>query len=746
MKKKYLALVLTAVMSLSGMGTTISVSANDVDIEMVEEESEESDDVQFETDLENEEDSENVEIDAKSEETDELFSAGAVEENQLTITSVKLTSINEKKIFYAGGIEKISIGPITWNVTYSNGENEENLYSEDLEWTTCKNQKLVLELVYKDQNNKTCDLSEVMDPETMGYNLGPGKYEIRVKGYEDSGCDFKVLSLTEDTNKKIAEGDNELDFAGQDTAYYWFQPESDGTYNIKADCDTWYISEQQSDGSYTDIEGAGLYNLSAGKKYALYCEKWEDDPDSFLIFIAKASNISSMKFEPAGIERDPIGIYVKGKMTWTYDDGEVLYSEVNREYDAGGYAFLFEPRYNISVATYFQAGNEEPKFFATYYPVGTQVKVYFECNGVKTDSCIMTIPEGLDTSRYPSLEEGINRVKLNIDTEWNWYKFIPRDTADYSICDTDESEDNIWIRAIDEQGRAVPYWSQDSYEWENKNVLVGGKTYLVGIRNSETIKISRNTLEGCKWSVSKNITPTCTTEGTKVETCATHKGETRTTVYPSLGGHKLNWITLRDATALEAGHRIQKCSVCGTIVAEQAIGKLTPKVKLNIEKGKTLPLKVKQSFVIKASDMEKGDRVVSWSSSNSKIASVSTSGRVVGKKAGTAQITVKLASGYSVQIKIKVQKSKVKTTSLRVCNKTTGKTISKKVSLKRKEKLNLNVIKAPLTSLEKVTYTSSNKKVAVISKNGVVTAKKRGNSVITVKSGKKYVKIKVSVK
>ncbi len=47
---------------------------------------------------------------------------------------------------------------------------------------------------------------------------------------------------------------------------------------------------------------------------------------------------------------------------------------------------------------------------------------------------------------------------------------------------------------------------------------------------------------------------------------------------------------------------------------------------------------------------------------------------------------------------------------------------------------------------KKVTFKSSKKKVATVSKNGVVTAKKAGKCVITIKSGNKKVKVKVTVK
>lgn len=47
---------------------------------------------------------------------------------------------------------------------------------------------------------------------------------------------------------------------------------------------------------------------------------------------------------------------------------------------------------------------------------------------------------------------------------------------------------------------------------------------------------------------------------------------------------------------------------------------------------------------------------------------------------------------------------------------------------------------------QEITYTTSNKKVAVVNAKGKITGKKKGTAVITVKSGKKSVKCKVTVK
>ena len=161
-----------------------------------------------------------------------------------------------------------------------------------------------------------------------------------------------------------------------------------------------------------------------------------------------------------------------------------------------------------------------------------------------------------------------------------------------------------------------------------------------------------------------------------------------------------------------------------------------PYVKLNAV---SIPLKVKQTTkAVKITDKLPGDTVISWSSSNRKVAAVSGSGKITGKKAGTAVITVTMRSGAAAKLKVKVQKKKVTTKKISIARK--------KVTLKKGKSINLNAMLNPITSVEKISYSSSNKKVAAVSSKGIIKAKKPGTAKITVKSGKKKVTCKVKVK
>ena len=146
----------------------------------------------------------------------------------------------------------------------------------------------------------------------------------------------------------------------------------------------------------------------------------------------------------------------------------------------------------------------------------------------------------------------------------------------------------------------------------------------------------------------------------------------------------------------------------------------------------SLPLKVKQTYKVSG-------KIQTVKTSSKKIATVDKTGKITGKKAGTATITITFTNKTKKIYKVKVQKGTVKTSSIRL-NKT-------KVILAKKGKtFRLKVALTPVTSQQKVTYKSSKPKVATITSGGKITAKKKGTTTITVKSGSKKVTCKVIVK
>ena len=231
--------------------------------------------------------------------------------------------------------------------------------------------------------------------------------------------------------------------------------------------------------------------------------------------------------------------------------------------------------------------------------------------------------------------------------------------------------------------------------------------------------------------------------GTEERTCSVCKTVEKRAI-AATGKHKYgSWKTTKEATVLTAGQQERSCSVCGK-KETSATAKLKATIEMNVSG--TVPLKRKQTFNVKVTT-GKGDKVVSWKSSNKKVVSVSKNGKIKGIKAGkTATITVQLQSGLKASFKVKVQKKAVATKSIKVTNASTGKNVGKKLTMKAKGTLKLAAAVSPVTSKQKVTYSSSNKKIATVTSKGVIKAKKKGKVTITVKSGKKSYKIKITVK
>ncbi len=116
---------------------------------------------------------------------------------------------------------------------------------------------------------------------------------------------------------------------------------------------------------------------------------------------------------------------------------------------------------------------------------------------------------------------------------------------------------------------------------------------------------------------------------------------------------------------------------------------------------------------------------ITWSSSDPKVATVSSSGLVTAKKAGTATLTVKTSNGKNAKVKVTVTKAKPAVTGVKL-DRETVEMLGKPVTLKAKC--------VPETADQTVTWSTSNQKVATVSSKGVVTPKGYGTCVITAKS------------
>ncbi len=184
--------------------------------------------------------------------------------------------------------------------------------------------------------------------------------------------------------------------------------------------------------------------------------------------------------------------------------------------------------------------------------------------------------------------------------------------------------------------------------------------------------------------------------------------------------------TSADNAAITATYNVTVTVLVTNIPATGVSIRKPSTTKLN--KGKTLKL---NAIMAPLNSTDK----LTWKTSNQKIATVTQTGKVKAVGKGTATITVTTTSGKKATIKItvKIPAKKVK------LSKT-------KATLKKGKSLKLRAKMTPSNSTDKLTWKTSNRKIATVN-NGKVKAKKKGRVTITVKTASgKTARCKITVK
>lgn len=541
--------------------------------------------------------------------------------------------------------------------------------------------------------------------------------------------------------------------------YRFTAPES-GEYIIKTD--PWCRMQMYTEDDYVQTEwqkeGIESVNLEKGQTYVIQL-KWT--------YLSLSNNDSFVVIHKT---REPESVKVK-----RYPDQKAVFDENEVSLDG------------LILTEYYTDGTSEDIAYGSYDSEGR--RIYWKDGSWISDGnyrvyvTIGNCQTCFDMAKIS--DKDVAEVKLNQEKKFTGtdrqaflVKFIPEETGYYSINmdntyggyvkealtdkrisgQEDSSVDGCWL----EEGKT--YYIQFSLSSSSATVKV-----VKGICQWETLSHEEESFCGpgktvvrCKthgdtwikkWDIVEHNSQredcrilkeaTCGTDGEIATICsACHQPAERWTI-PATGKHKFTaWKTVTAATVWKQGKQERICSVC-----KKKETKVLPKQKavivLNV--AGTVPLKTRQSFAVKVT-MGKGDRIVSWKSSDSRVVSVKN-GKITGLKTGrSATVTVKLKSGKKASFKVKVQKTDIVTKSLKVLNKTTKKAAGKNVVLKKGQTLELSAVVTPVTTSQKVVYTSSVPKIATVSSKGVIKAKQKGKTVIAVKSGKKIYKIQVTVR
>ena len=322
-----------------------------------------------------------------------------------------------------------------------------------------------------------------------------------------------------------------------------------------------------------------------------------------------------------------------------------------------------------------------------------------------------------------------------------------KDEAVAATCEkdglTEGSHCSVCGKVLEEQ-KTVPAtghnWNAGEITKEATCEETGVKTYTcANCGNTRTEEIPAT---GHKEVKDEAVAATCEkdglTEGSHCSVCGKVLEEQKTV--PATG-HKFGaWKTICPADVFSAEKQSRSCGECGEEEEKEVGSKLEKTITVSAS---SFPLKTGQKTkILKVTGLAKGDSIVSWKSDNTKIVKVSgkangSSTVTAGKKTGKARITITLKSGLKRVVTVSVQKDTVKTKKI--------KGVAKKLKLKKKQKVTLSTAVVPLTSTEKVTYQSSNTKIVAVNSKGQITAKKKGTAVITVKSGNKTARCKVTV-
>ena len=253
------------------------------------------------------------------------------------------------------------------------------------------------------------------------------------------------------------------------------------------------------------------------------------------------------------------------------------------------------------------------------------------------------------------------------------------------------------------------------YDWENCK----GELTLTLTHSKTGKSISRVLLVGEEQpipTVTPTMTPTSTATPTVAPTTAPTQVPTATpTVAPTTTPTQVPTPTVPTPAATEVPSSTPDATpvILPTLPTETPLPPTSEPRAFTLNKTSvTLYTKGKKIIQLSADT----ESVVKYTSDNEKVAVVDENGRVTAKKAGTALITAS-ADGYQSTCRIVVKKP-------------TFKVAKKMIKVKKGKKARIIVKVCPST---KVVFASANKKIAAVTKKGMLKGMKKGQTKIKVK-------------
>ena len=288
----------------------------------------------------------------------------------------------------------------------------------------------------------------------------------------------------------------------------------------------------------------------------------------------------------------------------------------------------------------------------------------------------------------------------------------PAEATDQSVSWTSQ---NPKIAAVDTNGKikAVKVGTTTITATANGNPSLKKSITVTVIKVPTSLKLSKTSLNITKKQTVK-VTATVAPSDATNKTVVWKSSNTKVAKVDSKGNIKgiANGSATISATAKDNSDVVKQVKVK---VSTKTVK--VNKTSLTITTGKTGQL----TATVSPSDST--DKTVKWTTSNKKIATVSSKGKVTAKAKGTATITATVKDAKAVKVKVTV-KSPIVPKSVKV-NKTSASIVQGKT-------LTLSATVSPSNAVNKtVKWSTSNKKIATVSSKGKVTAVGVGTAKIT---------------
>ena len=253
---------------------------------------------------------------------------------------------------------------------------------------------------------------------------------------------------------------------------------------------------------------------------------------------------------------------------------------------------------------------------------------------------------------------------------------------------------------------------------------------------SQWSEVSSYIVNGHAYVWYRQKVPTCTEEGMEYEKCKRCWEETgQTRIIPALG-HKYHWVN-------DGKNLSYICERCNEVKETKPVIVMPQSFSLNTG-NQTLGVGGTYKIYPKTVVPKNADKSVIYQSKNNKIATVSSSGIITGKKPGKTKIVVTATRNKRLKKIVTIEVKNLKPTKLTLNTRS--------VKVKYDDKYQLIVKVNPRTMRCPVIFSSDNKKVATIDKQGVIRGKKAGTATIIARTKYKnkkgkylYQKCKVKV-